>query len=105
MVLIEVRLPEPTRQADSGVAGIVGGYFRSIGVEANSPEEAAAAARHVAVERDEPSGWASPTKYEIGEVEVTAAEGHDTSTVGPDGTFFKSGRIFYPAKRWWEVWK
>jgi hypothetical protein len=90
------------RQGD-GSEVTVGGYFRSIGVDACSPEEAAGVARRVAVEPDGESGWKPPETCAIGEVEVALSEGHDRS--GPDGVFFKSGRVFYPPKRWWQFWK
>lgn len=106
MVLVEVRLREPMRGAEgSAVAGTVAGYFRSIGVDAGRPEEAAGVARRVAVKPDAESGWEPPPPCEIGEVEVTLPEGHETSVAGPDGVFFRSGRVFYPPKRWWEFWK
>jgi hypothetical protein len=102
MVVVEVRLREPVRDvAGSAIAG----YFRSIGVNAGSPEEAAAIAGRVAVEPDGASGWQPPPTCEIGEVEVNRADGHDTSVADLDGVFFRGGRVFYPPKRWWEFWK
>ena len=105
MVVIEVRLSAPMGQRDGGATTTMGGYFRSIGVDANTPEEAVEAARHAAVEPDEQSDWQPLPDWEIGEVEIAAAEGHDTSLVGADGIIFRSGRVFYSAKRWWQFWK
>ena len=106
MVVVEVRLREPLREAGgSAVPAPIAGYFRSVGVIAGSPDEAAAVARRIAVEADTESGWKPPPTCEIGAVEVKLSDGHDTSVADPDGVFFRSGRVFYPPKRWWEFWK